>query len=104
MSFFSVFQKKNTSLTSIEEKLFQTNSMKIACENTAYWYTSGKIGPFFINTHYLYGNQTEADRLLELIDKNKKEPDQLIALLNKEILDFYQSNTQYKAIIDNFYN
>jgi len=38
--------------------LFETNAFKVAEENKPFWYTSGKIGPYFINADYLYGSGT----------------------------------------------
>ena len=48
--------------------LFETNAFKIAEENNPFWYTSGKIGPYFINADYLYGSESDSKELLEYID------------------------------------
>ena len=40
--------------------LFKTDSVKICPENKPFWYTSGKIGPYYINTHFLYGSESDA--------------------------------------------
>ena len=48
--------------------LFETNAFKIAPENKPFWYTSGKIGPFFINAQFLYGSENDSKELLDFID------------------------------------
>ena len=48
--------------------LFETNAIKFCEENKPFWYTSGKIGPYFINTHFVYGNEHDAVELLSFID------------------------------------
>ena len=52
----------------IEKKLFETQAMKVANPEKPFWYTSGKIGPYFINTHFVYGNEKDAVELLSFID------------------------------------
>ena len=47
--------------------LFETNAFKICEENKPFWYTSGKIGPYFVNTHFLYGSENDANELLDFI-------------------------------------
>jgi len=32
----------------------------------------GTIGPYYINTHFLYGSEEKANKLLEFIDKEKE--------------------------------
>ncbi|MDR0288206.1 MAG: orotate phosphoribosyltransferase [Clostridiales bacterium] len=48
--------------------LFQTEAVRVSPEDKPFWYTSGKIGPFYINTHYLYGSPAKAEALLEIIN------------------------------------
>ena len=48
--------------------LFDTNAFKICAENKPFWYTSGKIGPYFVNTHFLYGSENDANELLDYIN------------------------------------
>ena len=50
--------------------LFETNAVKVCPDNKPFWYTSGKIGPYFINTHFLYGNEEDSKELLNLISWN----------------------------------
>ena len=49
--------------------LFETNAIRFCEENKPFWYTSGKIGPYFINTHFVYGSEKDAVELLAFIDE-----------------------------------
>ena len=40
----------------IIEALFATKAVRVAPENQPFWYTSGRLGPFFINTQFLREN------------------------------------------------
>ena len=55
-------------MSDIISYLFKTNAIKFCKENEPFWYTSGKIGPYFINTHFIYGNENDAKELLTFID------------------------------------
>ena len=57
----------------IEKELFTTKALKISGSETPFWYTSGTFGPFYINTHYLFGGEEEAGKALEFINENKKD-------------------------------
>lgn len=80
--------------------LFETNAVRVCPDNKPFWYTSGKIGPYFINTHFLYGNEHNAVELLNFIDEEKSKK----LLLPKEIfektLKQYNENFIYKSVID----
>ena len=49
--------------------LFETKAIRFCAENKPFWYTSGKIGPYFINTHFVYGSEKDATELLSFIDE-----------------------------------
>ena len=55
-------------MSNIITYLFQTNAFKISPENKPFWYTSGKIGPYFMNAQFLYGSEDDANSLLAFID------------------------------------
>lgn len=52
--------------------LFKTNAVRVCPENKPFWYTSSKIGPYYINTHFLYGSEEKANSLLKVIDVCKE--------------------------------
>ena len=37
--------------------LFETDAVRVCPEGQPFWYTSGKLGPFYINTQFLYGSE-----------------------------------------------
>ena len=49
--------------------LFETKAVRVCPEGAPFWYTSGKLGPFYINTHFLYGSQQAAEELLSVIEQ-----------------------------------
>ena len=66
--------------------LFETDAVRVCPEGQPFWYTSGKLGPFYINTQFLYGSEADANKLLSVIE----------AACAGEKLDFY--NTVYAEI------
>lgn len=82
--------------------LFETNAFKVAEENNPFWYTSGKIGPYFINADYLYGSEQDSKDLLAFIDQeleNESKTD-IPEHIFKKVLDHYNTNQIYKYVID----
>lgn len=55
-------------MSDIMSYLFETNALRRCEENKPFWYNSGKIGPYFINTHFIYGNEKDAIELLAFIN------------------------------------
>ena len=94
-------------MSNILNYLFETNAIKFCKENEPFWYTSGKIGPYFFNAQFVYGSEDESKELLDYIteelssinngDSNKKD-------LPKKILDKvlaqYNSNKIYNDVIN----
>lgn len=83
--------------------LFETNAFKICEENKPFWYTSGKIGPYFVNTHFLYGSEKDANELLDFINEqlaNESKTDIPTNIFNK-VLEQYETNEIFKTVIDN---
>ena len=81
--------------------LFETNAFKVAEENNPFWYTSGKIGPYFINADYLYGSEQDSKDLLAFIDQeleNESKTD-IPEHIFKKVLDHYNTNEIYKYVI-----
>ena len=80
--------------------LFQTGAFRVCPEGKPFWYTSGTIGPHYINTHFLYGSEKKALELLKTIDALKADkqacPVKLLSLLESN----YASDEIYKGVID----
>ena len=82
--------------------IFQTNAFRVADEENPFWYTSGKIGPYFVNAQFLYGSEEDSKKLLSSIDQellkdDKKDiPKNIFNLTLKQ----YESNPIYHNVID----
>ena len=79
--------------------LFETNAIRFCEENKPFWYTSGKIGPYFINTHFVYGNEEDAKELLTFIDEQLADKIALPGNVFKKVFAQYQSNQIYQDVI-----
>jgi len=80
--------------------LFETNAIRFCEENKPFWYTSGKIGPYFINTHFVYGNEKDAVELLSFIDECLADKLALPEKVFEKVLKQYETNEIYKTVID----
>lgn len=88
-------------MSNIMSYLFETNAVRFCPENKPFWYTSGKIGPYFINTHFVYGNEEEASALLKFIDEALCDKNTLPKKVFEKTLEQYNTNSIYKDVIDN---
>jgi len=91
-------------MSDIISYLFKTNAIKFCEENKPFWYTSGKIGPYFINTHFVYGNEEDAKELLSYIDEELSDKIALPKNVFEKVLAQYNSNQIYKDVIDTMIN
>ena len=57
------------------DALVDSEALRIAPSGEVFWYTSGTLGPYYINTHYLYGGSEVAVELLDFIDSDSRSPD-----------------------------
>lgn len=80
--------------------LFKTEAFKVSPGNKPFWYTSGKIGPFYINTHYLYGSAIKAEELLNKIDLLKNDKIALTSMLLTEIEKNYSEDEIFRNLIN----
>ncbi|MCI8309758.1 MAG: orotate phosphoribosyltransferase [Clostridia bacterium] len=82
--------------------LFETHAFKVADADNPFWYTSGKLGPYFINVDYLYGSSEDSANLLSKIDNwlTSKEKTEIPELLYDEIMKQYDNNEIFKTVID----
>ena len=87
-------------MSDIISYLFKTNAIKFCEENKPFWYTSGKIGPYFINTHFIYGNEEDAKELLSFIDDQLSDKMALPKNVFEKVLEQYNTNQIYKDVID----
>ena len=80
--------------------LFETNAVRVCPQDDPFWYTSGTIGPYYINTHFLYGNEDKADTLLKAIDIEKENKLTCPLKLHKITKANYKSDLIYNGLID----
>ena len=80
--------------------LFETNAIKFCEENKPFWYTSGKIGPYFINTHFIYGSEKDAVNLLSFIDESLCDKMTLPKKVFEKVLKQYEENKIYNDVIN----
>ena len=82
--------------------LFETNAFKIAPENKPFWYTSGKIGPFFINAQFLYGSENDSKELLDFIDSElENTPKESIPKnIFEKVFNQYSNNSIFFEVIN----
>jgi len=81
----------------IIDYLFETQAVEVSSKNP-FWYTSGDIGPFYINTHYLYGSKSKANALLQFIDENKNSAN-FEEILSGKIITNYNQDKIFNYII-----
>lgn len=82
--------------------LFETKAFKVADENKPFWYTSGKLGPYFINVDYLYGSKEDSESLLHIIDDLllNEEKTNIPSILFEYVYKHYEENKIFKTTID----
>ena len=87
-------------MSDIMSYLFETNAIRFCEENKPFWYTSGKIGPYFINTHFIYGSEKEANELLSFIDESLSDKMTLPKKVFDKVLKQYNGNKIYHDVIE----
>ncbi len=79
--------------------LFDTDAVRVCPEGAPFWYTSGKFGPFYINTHFLYGSETAANALLTQIEDTAKVPTSLPGRIGDAVMAQTEADPRYDAVI-----
>ena len=50
------------------DALFETEAIRMAPADNPFWYTSGMLGPFYCNTHFLLKSEQDAGDMLKVIE------------------------------------
>lgn len=79
--------------------LLDTKALRLAPPGEVFWYTSGTVGPYYINTEYLYGGPEQAQQLLSFIDEHKEDAD-FPQRLQERVEQQYAKNTVYRQVVD----
>jgi orotate phosphoribosyltransferase len=80
--------------------LFKTNAIRVCPENKPFWYTSSKIGPYYINTHFLYGSEEKANSLLKVIDVCKEDKLNCSEIILELARKNYETDEIYRELIN----
>lgn len=88
----------------IEEKviswLFETKALRVCPEGKPFWYTSGAIGPYYVNAHFLYGNEEKSAELLNLIEEERDNQKKLLECVFDHIRLNYRVDKIFFDIIN----
>ena len=87
-------------MSDIISYLFETKAIKFCEENKPFFLTSGTISPYFVNTHFLYGNEKEATDFLAYIDTLLTDRINLPKKVFDKVFNQYENNTIFKYTID----
>lgn len=80
--------------------LFETDAVRVCPQDTPFWYTSGKLGPFYINTQFLFGSEKAANELLQWIEVAAKTPETFAAVIGAATDAQEAQCPIYKGVID----
>jgi orotate phosphoribosyltransferase len=85
----------------IQEKivglLFETGALRVAPEDKPFWYTAGTIGPYYSNTHFLFGGERKANELLGLIDAGRGDKLGLPGRVSERVAEAYRGDRLFRA-------
>ena len=81
------------------ESLVRSEALRIAPPGQVFWYTSGTVGPYYINTHFLFGGPERARELLSFIDAESRSAD-FHARLEERVSTQLASDPGYAGVID----
>ncbi|MGI6077831.1 MAG: orotate phosphoribosyltransferase [Fastidiosipilaceae bacterium] len=80
--------------------LFDTRAIRVCSPEEPFWYTSGLFGPYYVNTHFLFGSEEEAKALLQQIEETVAEPVQFVQVVGGKVADQYAENDTYRLVVD----
>ena len=86
-------------ISPLVESLIKTRALQVAAPGQVFWYTSGTVGPYYINTHFLYGSATQAEALLEFIEKKKEDRQIFPVLLAEKVHAQWTNDPIYSDVI-----
>ncbi len=84
----------------IVNALFATRAIRVCPPGEPFWYTSGLFGPYYVNTHFLYGDEASAKELLAKIESAATDPLTFQAVIETETNRQYHENETYRLVMD----
>ncbi|HBQ64236.1 MAG TPA: orotate phosphoribosyltransferase, partial [Clostridiales bacterium] len=82
------------------QMLFKTGAVRVCQEGKPFWYTSGTIGPYYINTHFLLDGEKQAQSLLDFIDGELQNRSGLPGRLLVRVKQVYDRNGVFRQLMD----
>jgi len=89
---------------SLIDCLFKTNAIRVCPKDKPFWYTSGKIGPYYVNTHFLFGSEKKANAFLADIDGLISDKSFCSGEIHRITRENYKTDEIYKRTIDALVN
>lgn len=89
---------KNELANKIVGWLFQTGAIRVSPADSPFWYTSGLIGPYYVNTHFLYGSEQQANQLLAQMDLSKSDPTACTQLVRSALWKNYHADVSFRQV------
>ena len=82
------------------EQLIERQALRIAPAGEVFWYTSGTVGPYYINTHFLFGGPQKAGELLAFIDAEKENVNRFLPGISTRCRAMYEGDPVYGNVVD----
>ncbi|MBR5973790.1 MAG: orotate phosphoribosyltransferase [Clostridiales bacterium] len=88
-------------MKTIADYLFATNAVRVSDPEKPFWYASGTLGPFYVNTHFLLESEEKANELLALIEQAAaRDRGDFLTTILTFVKKQYETSESYKAVID----
>lgn len=88
-------------MKSIADYLFETNAVRVSDPEKPFWYASGTLGPFYVNTHFLIESEEKANELLALIEEAAAgDRTDFLTTILPFIKKQYETSESYRTVID----
>ncbi len=80
--------------------LFETNALRVSPADAPFWYTSGLIGPYYINTHFLCGGEQKAVEVLAFIDQEAEAKATFPAKMRSKLEEIERDFPIFRGVIE----
>lgn len=87
-------------MNNLKSYLFETNAVRVCPKDKPFWLTSGKISPYFINTHFVYGSEKDASELLDFINASLNDKLTMPKAIFEKVKIQYETNTIYHEVMN----
>lgn len=88
-------------MKNITDYLFETNALRVSDPEKPFWYASGTLGPFYVNTHFLIESEEKANQLLALIEEAAaSDRTDFLTKILPFVKEQYETCESYKLVID----